>query len=715
MPHRRAARPRPWHATLIVSLFFVAVAGAAAVGWWYARESPPHQGPIVLISLAGAPATSLTAYGAQGPGMPGVDALASEAVVFERAYTHSTQTLPAHASLLSGRLPLEHGVRDDAGFALGDDVRTLAELLRNRGFTTGAAVSSFLLRRETGVAQGFSFFDGELPAAAGAEAPAVERDGAGTVDAAERWMKSQRGQRFFLFLQVGRDNADAAVTRVSGLLKDRGLYDDATILIVGDRGDTGSGTALDDQALHIPLFVKQPDNEGAGRRINLPVQHIDLLPTILDLVRAPLPGGLRGRSLRAMLDDDEAQVPARPIYSESLAALFRLGGTPAYAVTDERYRLVRGAAGEEIVPLSPAPDDAGAAMAAETARLRAALDELFELRVPPAETPPVAPADEERYALLGYLPALRLGAAPSDTAERVDQAALVEAHREAAILIGHKRYSAGIRALQAIVRDHPSLAVVHYQLGAVLARTGRLEEAVAAFRTARELRPEALPPSIALADTLMRAGEQEAALIEAERAVMLASTADGRGRAQAHEIAARVALAGGDGEAATRHAEAAQLADPALPIVQFVRGRLLYDEGKYEDAAAALTQAEAAVRDGERQVADLHFFLGESLIQLDRYADAEAQYRQELRAFPRNVQAYTSLAMLYRASNRDAAIEDVLNELVAATPTPEGYAVAARLWTIVGDRSRAEALRSDARARFRGDPSLALLGRDGRR
>ena len=56
--------------------------------------------------------------------------------------------------------------------------------------------------------------------------------------------------------------------------------------------------------------------------------------------------------------------------------------------------------------------------------------------------------------------------------------------------------------------------------------------------------------------------------------------------------------------------------------------------------------------------------------------------------------------MLYRASNRDAAVEDVLNELVASTPTPEGYGVAARLWTILGDPSRAEALRLDASTRF---------------
>ena len=112
---------------------------------------------------------------------------------------------------------------------------------------------------------------------------------------------------------------------------------------------------------------------------------------------------------------------------------------------------------------------------------------------------------------------------------------------------------------------------------------------------------------------------------------------------------------------------------------------------------------------------DLHLYLGETLTHLDRTGEAEPEFRDELRAFPHNMQAYASLAMLYRAADRDADVEDVLGELVESTSTPEGYAMAARLWTQLGERSRAEALRSDARARFRGDPSLVLLGREGRR
>src|SRR5688572_9621953 len=162
MPNHRRVKIRRWQVTLILTMFFIAVAGAAGIGWWYARESPAHQGPIILISVDGlaagriparAEATDVRSAGVMPtPENTGaIAALAADAVVFERAYTHSAQILPATASMLSGRLTFEHGIRDDAGFVLHDDVRTLPELLRNRGFGTGAAVSSFLLRGETGV------------------------------------------------------------------------------------------------------------------------------------------------------------------------------------------------------------------------------------------------------------------------------------------------------------------------------------------------------------------------------------------------------------------------------------------------------------------------------------------------------------------------------------------------------------------------------------
>ena len=710
MATRSVTRAR-WVASGILAMFCVAVAGAAAIGWWYARDSPAHQGPIVVISVDGLPAAALPAYGARRFDTPAIDALAAEAVVFDRAYAQSPLMVPAHASMLTGRLPFEHGVRDDAGFRVPNDAQTLAEMLRSRGFATGAAVSSFLLRPESGLAQGFGYFDAELPPGA-TDAPALERDGVETLAAAERWVEGQDDQRFFLFVQIAPIDADAAVTRLRRMLQSRDLYNRSTIVLLADRGDPSAGLTLDDATLRIPLLVKQPDGAGAGRRVGAPVQQIDILPTILDLVRAPAPGGLRGRSLRPVLDDPAAEIDDAPIYSESLAAAYRFGGHPLFALTNRGYRYVRGA-GESLVSLLPRVDGTTGGESTAAGLLRRELDRLLaDAPLRPPE--PIAASEEERFALFGHLGAPRMAVDEPPFSGAV-QPALVAEHRAAALLIGQKKYSAGIRALQRLVGDHDGLPIMHYQIGTLLVRTGRLEEAIAAFGRARELQPEAPDVAVALADALMRAGRLDAAREQVDAGILLARRGSVAEQAAAHEMAARVALAAGDADAATQHARDAQSADEERPVPQFVRGRLLYAEGDYAGAAAAFAEAVAATPAGVAPMADLHLYLGESLTQLDRYGDAEEEFRQELRAFPRNLQAYASLAMLYRASNRDDAVEDVLNELVSGTPTPEGYAVAARLWTILGDPTRAEALKSDARARFRGDPLPALLEQGVRR
>jgi tetratricopeptide (TPR) repeat protein len=697
---------RRWQAALIVVLFFVAVTAAAFTGWWYARESPPHQGPIVLISADNLAADQLTPYRSGGPDTPAIAALATDGVVFDRAYAHSPQTLPSYVSILSGQLPFEHGVRDDVGFAMKDDARTLAELMRNRGFNTGAAVSTFLLRRESGVAQGFSFFDAELPEHGDGEAATTQRDSAHTIEAAERWMRMQDDQRYLLFVQVDDRSADEAVGRVVQELKDRDLYDDATIFLVGDHGDEQAVPPLADTSLRVPLIVKQPNSEGAGRRVVAPVQHIDLLPTILDLVRAPIPSGIRGRSLRSVLDDEDATVPEQPIYSEWLAARFRLGGHAIYGLTSGARRLIRGEH-DELFDLQTG----GRSLAVDTeeaTRLRAALDRFVtSARIP--EPSSIAPADEASFAALGYLPDLRLLSAAPVAIEPDVQAKLMELHRSAALLVAQNKYAQAIENLRSITRAHPELAVVHYQVGSLLLRTARYHEAAAAFGEAGRLQPDNVEIPIALAMTWMRARDYEQATRHADAAVTLADAYQPDARARAHTIAARVALMRFDADAATRHAAAAHEADAPLPLPQFVRGRLLFEEARYEDALRALEDALAAARENDRPIEDLHASLADTLTRLDRYGDAEMQYREELRLFPRSFRTYSSLAMLYRASNRDRDVEQVIGDLMAAAPTPEGYAIAARLWTVLGEGSRAEAVRADARTRFRGDPSLVLL------
>src|SRR5262245_19454843 len=136
---------------------------AAVGGWRFARASAPVSGPIILVSIDSLRADHLPVYGYRAIKTPAIDALSADGVVFDHAYSQAPLTLPAHASLLSGRLPFETGVRGTSGFTVDSSERMLAEMLADRGYATGAVVSSFELRKETGIDQGFTFFDAGLP------------------------------------------------------------------------------------------------------------------------------------------------------------------------------------------------------------------------------------------------------------------------------------------------------------------------------------------------------------------------------------------------------------------------------------------------------------------------------------------------------------------------------------------------------------------------
>ena len=709
MSRRAPGKIRRWQATLIVVAFMIAVAGAAVTGWWYARESAPHQGPIVLVSVDGQP--SRPAQGAAAPSAtPSIDALTADAVVFDRAYTHSPLTLPAQASLLSGQLPFEHGARGEAGFAMDEDVRSLAELLRNRGFETGAAVSSFLLRPESGLSQGFSFFDLELPETPVGEMPVVERDGGETAEVATGWMNARSGYRYFLFLQVNDAEAEAAVGQLVTDLKERGLYEQATILLTSDRGASGGGFDLNEESLHVQLLVKQPGLEGAGRRVAVPVQHIDVVPTILDLVRAPIPSGLRGRSLRGLLDGDTISLPDQPMYAESLSGQLRLGTAARYALFDSRFRYLRGDR-EELVSLEPEPESASSSDPAnEIARLRAALDRLLDGRI--LLTPPhVAEADEDRFAALGFLGGSPfIGATPAPLSA-TEEAAVSQIHRAAARLVAQRRYAEAIDHLRSITHEHPALVAVQFQTATILLRAGRIPEAEQALQRVAELDPDNAYVQVALADARLREGRHEDAGASAALAIALAEHQDGHARAAAHRVASLIALARDDEERAGEYAAAAERDDPGIPMSTFVAGRQAYAAGRYEEALASFEKASATLEQNQRTLEGVHWYLGDTLARLGRDTEAEKAFRDELRAYPRSIPSYTSLATLFHASGRLEASKETLDDLVATVPTPEGYDAAARVWVSVGDPTSAAALRTDARARFRGDPSLAFYQR----
>ncbi|HSL84977.1 MAG TPA: sulfatase-like hydrolase/transferase, partial [Thermoanaerobaculia bacterium] len=145
----------------------------------------PTGRPIVVVSIDTLRSDRLPAYGYEGVETPAIDALRQDSVLFERAYSPVPLTLPAHASLLTGLLPPEHGVRDNAGYRLEEGAgATAAEALAAAGYATGAAVSAYVMRAETGLARGFEHYDDELSETAQATIAEIQRSGPDTLEAA---------------------------------------------------------------------------------------------------------------------------------------------------------------------------------------------------------------------------------------------------------------------------------------------------------------------------------------------------------------------------------------------------------------------------------------------------------------------------------------------------------------------------------------------------
>ena len=190
--------------------------------------------------------------------------------------------------------------------------RTLPQALRERGYATGGFVSAYVLRKQIGIDQGFDRYDDELPAAS-PDKPLgqMQRSGLDTLTAATRWIDGLSSPKFFSFYTYEPhrpytppahikaanrydgevDHSDEIVGGLLDHLRSKGLYEEATVLLLsdhgeglGDHGEDEHGIFLYRETTHVRLIVKLPAglaSAGRGTRVTEPVQHVDVMPTLL--------------------------------------------------------------------------------------------------------------------------------------------------------------------------------------------------------------------------------------------------------------------------------------------------------------------------------------------------------------------------------------------------------------------------------------------------
>src|SRR5438132_447881 len=262
---------------------------------------------------------------------PALDAFARDGAVFLDATAHAPLTLPSHSSILTGRYPASHGVHDNSGFALSESVPTLASLLHGAGYHTAAFVASFVLRGSTGLARGFDVYDDtfegmgrshQTTTSLQRRAPEVARD-------AVRWL-ARAPRPYFLWVHFydphapydappafaekfpGRPyeaevaTADFGVSTVLDALPPDRRADTLVVVTgdhgesLGDHGESEHGILLYDATLHVPLIMAGA-GVPAGVRVRRQVRHVDLVPTIAELLGVRVPASVDGVSLVPLL------------------------------------------------------------------------------------------------------------------------------------------------------------------------------------------------------------------------------------------------------------------------------------------------------------------------------------------------------------------------------------------------------------------------------
>src|SRR6185503_885583 len=231
---------------------------------------------VLLITIDTLRADAVGAYGSTTGATPLIDRLARAGVVFRQAHAHNVVTLPSHANILSGHLPFEHGVRDNAGFRFPAGTATLATLLKAAGYRTGAFVSAFTLDSRFGLDRGFDVYDDQLAGPAD------------TVAAAQRWLAQGDGRPTFCWIHLYDPHApyvpkepfasrfagtpyvgevaaaDAALEPVLGPLLEAAAPHTLVVLTadhgesLGEHGERTHGLFAYEATLRVPLILFAP-------------------------------------------------------------------------------------------------------------------------------------------------------------------------------------------------------------------------------------------------------------------------------------------------------------------------------------------------------------------------------------------------------------------------------------------------------------------------
>jgi arylsulfatase A-like enzyme/Flp pilus assembly protein TadD len=646
-------------------------------------------GPIdvVLITVDTLRADRLGSYGGRAAATPVLDKLAAEGTRFDQAIAPVPLTLPSHASLLTGRTPLGHGVHDNVGFSLAPSIPTLAEQLRAAGYTTAAFVSAVPLQRRFGLARGFEQYDDQLTRGTDPARPLpVERRADETVAAVQRWLPGIAAPSpLFLWVHLfdphtPYDPPEPFKTRFSVRPYDGEVaYVDSQVgvllaqlnhmrghrprLVVvtadhgeglGDHGEPTHGLFVYDSTIRVPLILNGPD-VPAGSVVQRVARIIDVAPTVLDLAGVAPLSDIEGTSLRAAPTRDEA-APDRPAYVEALFGALCCGWAPLRGWRDGSLMLI-DAPRVELYDIGADPGQTrnlAQDRPADVTRLQGVLSQALSRA---STSSFAATANDARSQLrsLGYVSG---GSTAKPSLRDPKDAVALSVRIARALEVEETDPAAAVRELEAVLAEDPGNPLARRHLGMALARLGRFDAAVGRLRALVSDGDSSAETLGALGNALAAAGKGEDARAVLEK--LLSISPDDR---DASRMLADLALERRDFIGARRHLERLSAHDPDDTDAAFKLGVIAIRLGDMERAISAF-QAVAA---REPRNVDALIDLAGALLKAGRPGDAVTRFEQAIASGAGSL-GWNGLAAAKLQLSDKAGAADALRQSLRVSP-----------------------------------------------
>jgi arylsulfatase A-like enzyme/tetratricopeptide (TPR) repeat protein len=467
---------------------------------------------ILLITLDTTRADHLGCYGYKPARTPHLDGLAREGIRFARAYCPAPLTLPSHASIMTGLYPVTHGVRNN-GHDLPSGIRTLAEILKGRGYSTAAFVSAFSVDSRFGIDRGFDVYDDTFRSDSPFKTQNAERRAEETFAGFSRWLEANGKDRFFGWVHYydphlpydppspykeefdddPYDGEIAYMDRYVGAvlerLKELGILERTIIVVAGDHGEglgdkveTGHGIFLYEETIRVPLILYNPAVFPRSQVIESQVRLIDVAPTILEIVGLKNEAaGMTGQSLVAWLKGKSRKD------LDSLVETFypreNFGWSELIGLVSGRWKYIQSPRPElyDVMNDPGEREDLVASSAGKAGELKKMLEqELLGSSAgdsPAGERPGVRPEDQERLRSLGYVnfaPA-GPGALLPDPKEKIPLLRLIQ---QAQAYELEERFAEAEQVYLRVLADVPDSPAGYVNLAIAQARQRKFDQAI---------------------------------------------------------------------------------------------------------------------------------------------------------------------------------------------------------------------------------------------